>query len=146
MDKQKVACSYNGLVNHRKNEVQLNLENVLGGRSQSEGTVCVCACMLSCFSHVQLFATLWTTAQQASLSMKFSRQEYCSRLPFPSPIITYSSVNYIYHFVRYFPSIYVSYNCKFAFFDCPHPIRTPPATASGSYKSDLFPSLFLKCN
>ena len=89
MDKQKVACSYNGLVNHRKNEVQLNLENVLGGRSQSEGTVCVCACMLSCFSHVQLFATLWTTAQQASLSMKFSRQEQQSGLPclFPGDLL-----------------------------------------------------------
>ena len=30
-------------------------------------------------------ATLWTVAYQASLSMGFSRQEYWSRLPFPSP-------------------------------------------------------------
>ena len=29
--------------------------------------------------------TPWTVAHQASLSMKFSRQEYCSGLPFPSP-------------------------------------------------------------
>ena len=36
-------------------------------------------------SHVRLFATLWTVAYQASLSMGFSRQEYCSGLPFPSP-------------------------------------------------------------
>ena len=36
-------------------------------------------------SRVQLFATLWTLAYQASLSMGFSRQEYWSRLPFPSP-------------------------------------------------------------
>ena len=36
-------------------------------------------------SHVQLFATLWTVAYQASLSMGFSRQEYWSGLPFPSP-------------------------------------------------------------
>ena len=35
--------------------------------------------------HVQLFATPWTTAHQAPLSMGFSRQEYWSRLPFPSP-------------------------------------------------------------
>ena len=34
--------------------------------------------MLSCFSHVQLFVTLWTVAQQAPLSMGFSRQEYWS--------------------------------------------------------------------
>ena len=31
------------------------------------------------------FATPWTIANQAPLSMKFSRQEDCSRLPFPSP-------------------------------------------------------------
>ena len=34
----------------------------------------VCACVLSCFSHVWLFATLWTVACQAPLSMGFSRQ------------------------------------------------------------------------
>ena len=34
---------------------------------------------------VQLFATLWTVAYQVCLSMGFSRQEYQSRLPFPSP-------------------------------------------------------------
>ena len=43
------------------------------------------ACMLSCFSHVQLFATPWTVARQAPLSRGFSRQEYGSRLPLPSP-------------------------------------------------------------
>ena len=37
-------------------------------------------------SHVQLFATLWTVAYQAPLSMGFSRQEYWSGLPFPSPM------------------------------------------------------------
>ena len=36
-------------------------------------------------SRVRLFATLWTVAYQASLSMGFSRQEYWSGLPFPSP-------------------------------------------------------------
>ena len=36
-------------------------------------------------SHVQLFATLWTIAYQAPPSMGFSRQEYWSGLPFPSP-------------------------------------------------------------
>ena len=43
------------------------------------------ACMLSCFSRVQLFATPWTAAHQAPLSMGFSRQEYWSVLPCPSP-------------------------------------------------------------
>ena len=42
-------------------------------------------CMLSCFSHVQLFVTLWTVACQAPLSTGFSRQEYWSGLPCPPP-------------------------------------------------------------
>ena len=36
-------------------------------------------------SRVQLFATPWTVAYQAPQSMGFSRQEYWSGLPFPSP-------------------------------------------------------------
>ena len=36
-------------------------------------------------SRVQLFVTPWTVAYQASLSVGFSRQEYWSGLPFPSP-------------------------------------------------------------
>ena len=36
-------------------------------------------------SRVQLFATPWTVAYQAPLSMGFSRQQYWSGLPFPSP-------------------------------------------------------------
>ena len=47
--------------------------------------VCVCVCMQSCFSHVWLFATLWTVARQASLSLGFSRQEYWSGLSCPPP-------------------------------------------------------------
>ena len=38
--------------------------------------------LLSC---VRLFATLWTVAYQATPSIGFSRQEYWSGLPFPSP-------------------------------------------------------------
>ena len=36
-------------------------------------------------SRIWLFETPWTMAPQASLSMEFPRQEYWSRLPFPSP-------------------------------------------------------------
>ena len=39
----------------------------------------------SVLSHVQLFATPWTIALQAPLSMGFSRQEYWRGLPFPTP-------------------------------------------------------------
>ena len=41
--------------------------------------------VLSHFSHVQLFATPWTIALQAPLSMGFSRQEYWRGLPCPPP-------------------------------------------------------------
>ena len=40
--------------------------------------------VLSCLSHMRLLETPWTAARQAPLSMGFSRQEYWSRLPFPS--------------------------------------------------------------
>ena len=44
-------------------------------------------CLAHCYAvlrHVQLFATPWTEVHQAPLSMGFSRQEYWSRLPFPT--------------------------------------------------------------
>ena len=51
--------------------------------------VYVCVCM---WVHVLIasvmsnsYVTTWTVACQAPLSMEFSRQEYWSRLPFPSP-------------------------------------------------------------
>ena len=43
------------------------------------------SCVLSLFSRVWLFVTPWTVACQAPPSMEFSRQEYWSGLPFPSP-------------------------------------------------------------
>ena len=39
--------------------------------------------MLSCFSHTQLSAILWTISHQPPLSMRVSRQEYWSGLPCP---------------------------------------------------------------
>ena len=42
----------------------------------------VCACVLS---RIQLFVTPWTKARQTPLCIGFSRQEYWSGLPFPSP-------------------------------------------------------------
>ena len=41
-----------------------------------------CVCVLS---HIQLFATPWTSACQAPLFMGFSRQDYWSGLPFRLP-------------------------------------------------------------
>ena len=42
-------------------------------------------CLLSRFSHVLFFATPWTVARQAPLSVGFPRQEYYSGLPCASP-------------------------------------------------------------
>ena len=47
--------------------------------------MCIDVLVLSCFSHVRLFATSWTVAHQAPFSVRFCRQEFWSRLSFPSP-------------------------------------------------------------
>ena len=48
-------------------------------------TVKSTVCLLSRFSHVGFFATLWIVAHQSPLSMGFSRQEYWSGLPCSPP-------------------------------------------------------------
>ena len=50
-------------------------------KTQKTIKVCMCACVLSHFSPVGLFMTLFTVPHQISLSMRFSRQEYWSGLP-----------------------------------------------------------------
>ena len=55
-------------------------DEVLGARSWARPSA---PHMLSCFSHVQHFATPWTVAHQIPLSMGFSKQEW-SGLPCPS--------------------------------------------------------------
>ena len=44
------------------------IENITLGRMSI-----LCVCVLSHFSHVQLYMTLWTVAHQATLSVRFSR-------------------------------------------------------------------------
>ena len=46
-------------------------------------------------SHARLFATPWTAAYQAPLSMGFSRQEYWSGLPLPSLKVATMNVSFI---------------------------------------------------
>ena len=43
------------------------------------------ACVLSCFSRVRLFVSLWMVAHQVPRSMGFSRQVYWSGLSCPPP-------------------------------------------------------------
>ena len=47
----------------------------------------MCVCVYVCVSHLAVSNSVnpWTVAHQAPLSMEFSRQEYQSGLPFPSP-------------------------------------------------------------
>ena len=62
--------------------------NKLGPKSELQSRVCVCVCVCVYVLVSLLCPTLhdpWTIARQASLSMEFSRQEYSSGLPFPSP-------------------------------------------------------------
>ena len=68
------------------------LQGGLAGRADAAATGCMlCANPLQC---LQLFATLWTVAYQAPLSMAFSRQEYWSGLPCP-PLGDLTCVSYI---------------------------------------------------
>ena len=55
------------------------------GRSHMPQGNQVHASVLNCFSRVRFFATLWTVTCQAPLTMGFSRREYWSGLPCPSP-------------------------------------------------------------
>ena len=58
----------------------------LSVRSPTQNSMNAMGCwVLGCFSWVWLFATLWTVACQAPLSMGFSRQECWSKLPCPPP-------------------------------------------------------------
>ena len=62
-----------------------NIHYVSFMRSSSPGTVKFWQSFMLTPDHVWLSATLWTVAYQALPSMGFSRQEYWSGLPFPSP-------------------------------------------------------------
>ena len=60
-------------------------ESQLWARNQHFVSIGQHACVLSHFSHVWPFATLWTIACQVSLSMGFSRQEYWNCFLCPPP-------------------------------------------------------------
>ena len=57
----------------------------VSGVEHTNSVIWTCIFVLSHFSRVQLFATLWTAAHQAPLPMGFSRQEYWRGLPCPPP-------------------------------------------------------------
>ena len=54
--------------------------------STGTSTLQVMNLLCAVLSHVQLFASAWTVAHQAPLSVGFPKQEYWSGLPFPTPV------------------------------------------------------------
>ena len=57
----------------------------MGGTKEVLFQLVVVKVKVKSLSRVRLFATLWTVAHQAPPSIGFSRQEYRSGVPFPSP-------------------------------------------------------------
>ena len=82
-----------------------------------------CVCELSRFCRVPLFLTPWTAAHQAPLSMGFSRPEYWSGLPFPSP-------GYIPDPGFKHMSLYISCRQGFFFFYHKHNMEVLPTSIS----------------
>ena len=72
-------------------------------------------CMLSRLSCVCLFATLWTVARQAPLSIGLSRQEYWRRLPCPLQgiFLTQGSNQHLLHLLHWQASISATLICYF---------------------------------
>ena len=66
---------------HRTGEGQFSIQSQ---RKTMPKIVQTTACKVKSLSRVRLFATPWTVAYQAPLSMGFSRQEYWSGVPLPS--------------------------------------------------------------
>ena len=62
-------------------------------------------------SRVRPLVTPWTAAYQASLSVGFSRQEYWSGEPFPSPVYMYTYITSIYSFIDIYVSSLCIYMC-----------------------------------
>ena len=75
---------------HRRQPTRLSIPGILQARTLewvaiSFSNAWKWKVKVKSLSHVQLLATPWTAAYQAPLSMGFSRQEYWSGVPLPSP-------------------------------------------------------------
>ena len=68
-----------GATSQEMNPIILHITNIQRRKYES------LSMKVKSLSHVRLFATPWTVAYQAPLSMGFSRHQYWSGLPFPSP-------------------------------------------------------------
>ena len=78
---RKINTIYSSFEEYQKSKYPSILKNKCAHWNDNS----IYACMPSRFSHVRLFAALWTVARQVSLSIGLSRQEQWSGLPSPSP-------------------------------------------------------------
>ena len=87
-------CAADSVQPHRRQPARLPHPWDSPGKNTGVGCHFLLQCVkVKSLSRVQLFETPWTTAHQAPPSMGFSRQEYWSGLPLPSPCdITYTCV------------------------------------------------------
>ena len=84
------SVMFDSLRPHRQQPTRLPRPWDSPGKNTGVGCHFLLQCMkvkrkVKSLSHVWLFATPWTAAHQAPLSMGFSRQEYWSGSPLPSP-------------------------------------------------------------
>ena len=61
------------------------VNKIQGQKCRCGSHQCIKRSEVKSLSRVRLFATLWTVAHQAPLSMGFSKRDYWNGLPFPSP-------------------------------------------------------------
>ena len=72
---------------HRRQPTSLHHPRDSQGKNTGVGCHFLLQCMkVKSLSRVRLFTTIWTVAYQALPSMRFSRQEYWSGVPLPSPL------------------------------------------------------------
>ena len=90
--------------------------------SPGKNTGVGCHCLLHCvkvkvksLSRVRLVATPWTAAYQAPPSMEFSRQEYWSGLPLPSPTTLFTRPNCWTALVLIYFFVLLNSTCLFNF-------------------------------
>ena len=106
----------------------------------------MCAQSLNC---VQLFVTPQTVAHQAPLSMKFSRQEYWSGLPFPSPgdlpdpgiksasLVSPSLTNRFFYHCTTYNWMITSQKLKFHYFDLAKLLASSETSWGGAVVKNL---------
>ena len=94
--------------------------------------------LLSYFSRIRLLATPWTAAYQAPLSTGFSRQEYWTGLPLPSPHLHNESLrNFSCSLLFMFKHFWKKLNCNEVKIEVAplHPILCDPMDCSLSCSS-----------